>query len=147
MKSFIDPVESCTPLRGLTRYSRPGKPRHMLSMESVGLPKQIMTPASMHASVPGATFKTRIASQMQRMSSLFLDSPNTVRAYRSRVDVGIGRKGLQFLLRSGQRIGRFLLRKNPLHWRPISTSMTSGSMRIWSPENTSTSLHNTNVKK
>ena len=46
-----------------------------------------------------------IASYMQRMSSLFLDSPNTVRAYCSQVDVGIGRKGLQFLLRSGQRIG------------------------------------------
>ena len=79
----------------------------MLSMGSAGLPKQIMTPASMQAGVPGATFKTRIASYMQRMSSLFLDSPNTVRAYRSQVDVGIGRKGLQFLLRSGQRIGNF----------------------------------------
>ena len=83
----------------------------------------------------------------QKMSSLFLDSPNTVQAYRSRVDVGIGRKGLAVppAIRAADR--EFLLRKNPLHWRPISTSMTSGSMRIWSPGNTSTSLHNTNVKK
>ena len=66
----------------------------MLSMESAGLPKQIMTPASMHAGVPGATFETRIASQMQRMSSLFLDSPSVAQAHHSQVGVGIGRKEL-----------------------------------------------------